>query len=188
MGKRLAWSALAGGFILFFWGWVWFGMLPMARMVTSILPPAAAEPVVAALKAAALPTGTYHWPAGDDSSEQAFAQSQAAFAAGPVLMLHYRAEGAGFMDPKVMGTGLIHFILSAGLVGWLVARGGTGSYGARWVSVAGIGLAVGFIARFSEPIWFFAPWPHFLYYAAGDVTGWALAGLAMARLLKPAES
>lgn len=188
MGKRLALSALAGGFILFFWGWIWFGMLPMARSVMPPLPAISGEAAVAVLKLSGLPTGTYLWPAGDDSSEEAIAKSQAAYRAGPVILMHYRAEGAPFMDPKIMGMGLIHFILSAALVGWLASRTGAGGSGARWVSVAGIGLAVGFIARFSEPIWFSAPWPYFLYYAGNDVTGWALAGLAMARLLKPVES
>lgn len=188
MGKRLALSAVAGGFILFFWGWIWFGLLPIAKTVMPSLPTAAGEPAVAALKAANLPTGAYLWPVADDSSPEAFAQSTAAYAAGPVILMHYRAEGAAFMDPKVMGVGLIHFILSAALVGWLTLRGASGSYGARWVTIAGIGLALAFIARLSEPIWFSAPLPYFLYYAGGDLTGWALAGLAMARLLKPVES
>ena len=186
MVKRLGLAALAAAFILFFWGWFWFGLSPLARQALQSLPESA-QPSVAALAASGLPTGTYIAPAYDDSTPEAIAQATAAYAAGPVAVIHYRNGGVSFMDPVVMLTGLAHFFVTALLIGWLSVISGTPlpSFRARWLVVAVSGILIGFGGRFSEPIWYSMPWGFFLYYAAFDISGWSLAGLAMARILKP---
>lgn len=188
MGKRLGLAALAAAFILFFWGFFWFGISPLAKQALPSLPDSA-QPGIAALAASGLPSGTYMYPAYDDSTPEITAKTIADYAAGPVAMIHFRAQGVGFMDPMVMLTGLVHFLISALLVGWLSMRGGgpADSFIARWSFVFGAGLLIGFAGRLSQPIWYQMPWDFFLYYAAFDVTGWALAGLAMARILRPAK-
>ncbi len=188
MGKRMALAALAAAFILFFWGFFWFGVSPLAKQVLQSLPETA-QPGVAAFAAGDLPSGTYMSPAYDDSTPEMTNRTVAAYAAGPVAMIHYRKSGVGFMDPAVMGIGFLHFLLSAMLVAWLSTRSGAPlpDFRRRWAFVAGAGLLVAFTGRFSQPIWYSMPWDFFLYYAAFDVTGWALAGLAMARILRPAK-
>lgn len=188
MVKRLGLAALAAAFILFFWGFFWFGLSPMARQVLQSLPEAA-QPGIAAFVAAGLPSGTYMSPAYDDSTPEATARTAAAYAAGPVAVIHYRNAGADFMDPAVMGAGLLHFFVAALIVGWLSVISGAPlpTFRARWLVVAVSGILIGFAGRFSEPIWYSTPWGFFLYYAAFDASGWSLAGLAMARILKPAQ-
>lgn len=188
MAKRLGLAALAAAFILFFWGFFWFGISSMARQVLPSLPETA-RPVIAAMAASGLPSGSYMYPAYDDSTPEMTARTIADYAAGPVAMIHYRSQGAGFMDPVVMLTGFVHFFISALIVGWLSVISGAPlpSFRARWLVVAVSGILIGFAGRFSEPIWYSLPWGFFLYYAAFDASGWSLAGLAMARILKPAN-
>jgi hypothetical protein len=189
MIKRLGLAALAAAFILFFWGFFWFGVSPLAKQSLQSLPDAAA-PGVAAFKAAGLASGTYMSPAYDDSTPQITAQTIADYAAGPVAMIHYHDGGVAFMDPGVMGMGFVHFFISALLIGWLYLRAGgpLPGFRDRWAFVVGAGLLIAFAGRLSEPIWYQMPWGFFLYYAAFDVTGWALAGMAMARILRPPAS
>ncbi|MFY8095506.1 MAG: hypothetical protein ACOVN0_18665 [Niveispirillum sp.] len=188
MGKRLGLAAMAGAFILFFWGFFWFGISPMAKQTLQPLPEGA-QPGISAMAASGLSSGTYISPAYDDSTPEIAAKTIADYAAGPVVMIHYRNSGIGFMDPVVMLTGLIHFFVSALIVGWLSVMSGAPlpTFRARWLVVAVSGILIGFAGRFSQPIWYQMPWDFFLYYAAFDVTGWALAGLAMARILRPAK-
>lgn len=186
MAKRMGLAALAAALILFFWGFFWFGISPLAKQSLQSLP-SSAQPGIALFAATGLASGTYMSPSYDDSTPEIAAQTVAAYAAGPVAMIHYRQTGVGFMDPAVMGVGFLHFFVSALLVGWLATRGGAPlpDFRRRWAFVAGAGLLIGFAGRFSEPIWYQLPWSFFVYYAAFDVTGWALAGLAMARILRP---
>ncbi len=188
MGKRLGLAALAAAFILFFWGFLWFGISPLAKQALPSLPNTA-KPGVAAMAASGLPAGTYMFPAYDDSTPEATARTIADYAAGPIAMIHYRDQGVGFMDPAVMGIGFVHFFIAALIVGWLsvMSGGPLPGFGARWQFVAVSGVLIAFAGRFSQPIWYSLPWDFFLYYAAFDVSGWALAGLAMARILKPAK-
>jgi hypothetical protein len=181
--KRLLLAALCGAVILFFWGFLWFGLLPGAKLTTQSMPEGAQE-AITAMTAANLPSGTYLYPPSSDATPEAIAQTQAAFAKGPVVRVHYRQEGATFMDPKVMLTGFAHFLAAAFIISWLANLLGITdrSWRDRLLFVAGIGFLIGFVGRFSEPIWYFAPWPFFLYYAAFDLTGWTLAGLAMASI------
>lgn len=188
MGKRLGLAALAAAFILFFWGWFWFGMSPLAKQTLQSLPETA-QPGIAAMAASGLASGTYMSPAYDDSTPEITAKTISDYAAGPVVMIHYRSGGSNFFDPMVMLSGLALSFVTALIIGWLSTRSGAPlpTFGARFGFVLGAGALIAVAGRFSVPVWYSMPWDFFLYYAAYDVSGWALAGLAMARILKPAE-
>jgi hypothetical protein len=186
MTKRIVLAALAGAVIFWFFGYVWFAATPLGAMTVQPLP-AAAQPAVESLKGSGLASGTYftpHWadPAVTDPEKVAEAMRN-----GPLVMVHYSAGGTDPFAPML--NGLVHFFVSALLLGLLVSRAGDSLQGftARWGFIALFGVAAAFYVRLGPAIWYGLPLEGFIWYGVYDVLGWIIAGAAMARILKPAD-
>ncbi|MFQ5724614.1 MAG: hypothetical protein ACE5G6_08970, partial [Terriglobia bacterium] len=131
MTGRLTLGALAGGVVLFLWGFIFWTILPFGHWSVSALPNEQA--VIETLRKAETPSGTYYFPAppeGGDVTDPEYVQKHSK---GPVGHLFYRAEGIDPNSPFTLLQGFFHFLLSALLVALLMkpALPQLGSYGLR---------------------------------------------------------
>jgi hypothetical protein len=102
-------------------------------------------------------------------------------------MITFRREGTDPMAPSVFLLGFLHMLASAFLLALALrtAAPALRAYGARVAFVALVGLFVGVWAHLGEPIWWHQPWGFHVLAAAHDVIGLGLAGLVLARFVRP---
>lgn len=182
MQMRVLVAGLAGGVVMFLWGFVFWALLPFPKV---FLP---ATPQEAALRRAlddALPaSGTYVFPS---RAEQDHATMKARYAEGPVGTVAFHKGGVDMDDPSVYVKGLAHFVacatIAAGILSTVV--GSLTTYGARALFVFRLGLFAGVAIEIAKSIWFYAPADFVLLDCAFHFTGWGLAGLAIARVVRP---
>ncbi|HEY2290257.1 MAG TPA: hypothetical protein VGM86_06085 [Thermoanaerobaculia bacterium] len=106
---------------------------------------------------------------------------------GPIAEILYQKEGSPAVSGGRLLAGLIHMFLSALLMALLLnlALPQLRSYGSRVTFVLLAGLAGAFFAHLGNPIWFHQPWSYHIFKTVYDVTCWALAGLVLARFVRP---
>ena len=185
MTLRVLVAGLAGGIVMFVWGFVFWAVLPLPKMY---LP---ATPHEAALRKAlddALPaSGTYVFPSRTQESDDTM---KARYAEGPVGTIAFHKGGVDMEDPTIFVKGLLHFIacstIAAGIMSTVI--GSLRSYGSRVLFVFRLGLFAGVAIEFAKTIWFYAPTDFILLNCAYHFTGWGLVGLAIARIVKPAAA
>ena len=184
-GKTIT-GALVGALVLFFVGFIWYGLLPIGA--SSFKPLPNPEAVVEAIKGGNMESGTYIYPFMErDGSATTMEEWQALHANGPLMEIRYHAGGAVVPDPGMMINGFIHFIISALIVAILMrmALPMLSSYGRRVGFVAMLGLFAGVFTHLSGPIWMYYPADRAIMDAVYSVLSWTLAGLAMAAIIKP---
>ena len=174
-------GAVLAAVVLFVWGFVVWGLMPVDPF-----PRIADEAAVSAVLLERLPETGYYLLPGDDSDMDAFVQRHRG---GPIAMIAFRREGTNPMAPSVFLLGLLHMLASTLLLG-LVLRAAAPrlrTHGALAAFVALVGVFVGVWAHLAEPIWWHQPWSFHLLAAAHDVIGLALAGLVLARFVRPEQ-
>ena len=127
--------------------------------------------------------GVYMLP----SSHLPKADMERLYAKGPIAMIYYRTEGMTGMSLKSLVMSLLHDLFSVALLALLMyrVRGSLESYGCR-VAFAGLaGLGMAFFSNLTNSIWFLYPWSFALTGLLYDVTIWVVAGLVLARFIKP---
>jgi hypothetical protein len=190
MNGRLIVGAVLSALVFFFWGFLFWGILEIGTIVYHPLPNA--ETVVGALRSSGMKSGTYMYPLMEHTgfkSSDAGAQEKlnAMFREGPLFEVRYHADGVDEMSPVTLVVGYLHFLVSTLLAG-LLMRMGIGSlrtYGRRLTFVVGLGAFAAVFAHLSGPIWFSYPWDRALLDVGYDLVGWFLAGLVLARFVRP---
>ncbi len=185
MTKKIVLGGLAGAVIIFFWGfltWVvtnWrmseFSRLQQEDMVTE------------AISKAAPADGVYYLPwsmpgPGEDAAkveEAAMRKMQNGIFAFLVVKHH---AGMDMATPMLTHIGLQ--FLACALVMWLLLRSAFVTFAARWYFVCIFGLAAALACYGPEFVWWHFPLA-WTIGGIGEITvGFALAGLAMAKIAK----
>lgn len=180
---RIFLGAALGAIVMMLVGFIfWGGVMAPFSVVQPISNEAAA---VAALNDAILESGVYVYPFPDMSSDtDAFVEKHLA---GPVMQVFFIKEGVNPQSPFTFVAGLVHFFVSALLLGALLylalPRLTSYDYRVLFIFLAGVFAAVS--VNLSNPIWWHHPWGFHLYSAAFNAVGWLLAGLVMAWIIKP---
>ncbi len=187
---RVFGGSLLATMVLMLWGYAYWALL---------LPPGTAlrdlhdQPELARALGSLLPrAGTYFIPHvaehEDDaeSGEQSHAELSEALG-GTVAMVHF-APGAG--DPLSPSTYILstaHFFISTVLASLLllVALPVLKTYARRVAFVFGLAVFATFAVRLTDPIWYRLPWAYFLYVALYLVSGWFVAALLIAAVVRP---
>jgi len=183
MNVRFVLGTLLGALVLFVWGFVYYAALPFGQKVMGAVPDD-----LAASTAVLGKTGVYYYPfmgeeaMGDPAAAEAWA---ARHRRGPLLFITYRAEGSDPMAPRMFVQGFLHFWLSTALAGLLLALAAPATYGARALFLFLAGLFAAVAVGLSPAIWWYQPWSFTLYQAIFPASGWLLAALAMAAIVKP---
>jgi len=187
MLARVTVGSLLAAVALFLWGWVFWGILPFSKTMVRPIPNGAT--VTKTLKENIPETGVYFYPimpenATSESEQKAF---QEAHLQGPLVQLYYHKEGVDPLTPAMMGSGFLHYWVSALLLGSLLALAAPSlsCYWSRMGFVFLTGLFAAFAIDLSSAIWFHHPWDYQLFAFGFDVSNWLLAGVILAAVVKP---
>jgi hypothetical protein len=182
MPLRVLLGGLLGGIVMFVWGFLFWAASPLPKMSLLELPHEAA--VMRALDEAIPASGTYMFPSMTEANHDTV---KARYAAGPVGMILIRKGGVDMEDPMTFVKGLLHFMACATIAGGILSTvvGSLRSYGSRALFVFRLGLFAGVAIEFAKAIWFYAPTDFIFLNCAYHFTGWGLAGLAIAAVVKP---
>lgn len=169
---RILTASLAGGAVLFFWGFLthvviewyapaWRGFSDEAAMIEAI-------------EANAPRGGLYYLPFRPDPNRMP----------GTEALVVVRAEGERPTMGVQMATGFAINAVSVGLVLWLLAPGAGATYLARVGRFALAGLVIGFVSHAYYWNWFGFPAVYFGLSVADAVIAWTLAGLVAVPLTR----
>ena len=186
MGKGVIAGGILGGLILFAWGGLAHTVLPLGRVGFQSLPHE--DVVLPALRQAAPGAGLFFFPGLDldHATDEALAAWAVKYKAGPSGLLIMPEPGTEHENPgqfiRQIGVDLFCGLVAASLLAQCAAR----SYGARLLFVTVLGLLGSVLI--TVPFW---NWYHFpADFTAATITesvvGFLLAGLAMAKIVKPA--
>ncbi len=180
--KRLVLGALVSAVAVFFWGFIYWNILPLRN---NTYHPVADEAGLAAGLRAALPaTGVYELPrqAAGETEEAALDR----YKAGPIAEIIFLRDGAAPYAPSRFILGFLHMFVSALLMGGLllIASPYLPTFGSRVKLLALAGIAGAFFAHFTYPIWYFHPWSLYTMRFLYDATCWLITALILARFVR----
>ena len=185
--KRTLIAGVVGGIVFFIWGMLAWMALPLHMSSMGGLPNESV--VTQTLKASGLESGVYAAPWSDNEEDWENPNSAWAKAhlAGPTYTVFYSAEGCAPMDPMTMLGGLLIDILGGLVAAFMLcmALPGCQTYGRRVLFITCLGVFVALIAHLGYWNWmkFSTDWT--FAFVVDVIVGWALAGAAMAAILKP---
>ena len=170
--KKLALAALAGGMVLFAWGFAAWMLLPMRESTIKQLPNESA--FVSSLQRANAPRGVYFFGGPDRPP-------------GPQGLLVYTPMTEAMNGGQLART-FVFDVLSALAVAWLLSRAAAMSFARRvlFVILAG-GVLAAMIVDLPNWNWFAYPGHYTLMSALDRLIGWVLAGVALAAIVKPQQ-
>ena len=183
--KRILLGAVVGGFIVFAWSAVQHMATPLATAGISALP--GEEAVLAALRANVREDGFYFFPAAGMSPDMTPAEHEAwaeRMRTGPSGVMVVHPQGAEPMPMRGLVYELVSDILAALLVAFGLAHV-VAPYGRRVLLVALAGVFVALAGSASYWIWYGYPTAYIGAEAIDHIVGWLLAGLAMAKIVRP---
>ena len=185
MTKKIVLGGLAGSLIIFVWGFLTWVVLQWRAPEFSRMQQE--EVVMTALEQGAPSDGVYFVPwsmagPGEDAAKveaEAMKKMTDRLFAFVVVKHHAGAD----MGPLMLTHLLVQFLACA-LVMWLLLRSAFVTFAARWYFVSMFGLAAGLACYGPELVWWHFPLA-WTIGGIGEITvGFALAGLAMARIAK----
>jgi hypothetical protein len=185
--KKVLLAGLLGGVIAFVWSSI-IHMLPTGHMGLSTLNDKE-DVVVPVLKSNIQQSGAYFFPGADMSKSLTKEQQDAWMAkmkAGPTGLLIYNAGASEAISPKSL---LIEFLSTAvcGLIAAFILASTVGSVGGRAILVAMMGLFAWLAISISQWNWYKFPFSFIALDALDQVIGWLLAGVLMAKMIRPAK-
>lgn len=180
---RIIIAGIIGGIVMFVWTSIAHIALPLGQVGFSQIPNE--KPVLSALEnSIGSGSGLYFFPWTDMKSSNAMAQVEAKLKVNPSGLLIYRPPGAGGMTAQTL---VIEFAKEAAIsiiAAFLLAQTILLSYAARAGFIGLIGLAAGLTTNVSYWNWYGFPGDYTVAYAATDIIGYIVAGLAIAAILK----
>lgn len=190
---RILISGVVGGIVFFFWGFLVHVVFQFYSDVIRSVPD---ENAIRAVVQAEIPeSGAYFFPAypQHDSEmtelevEALTAQFNERHEAGPIGLLFVQKEGMKAMQPMIFIRGLGIFVL-VGLVASLLlaaAAPAMPSYVGRVLFILSIGVVVVLFSDISAWNWWHMPGDYTRTHVIDHLVAWALAGAAMAGIVKP---
>jgi hypothetical protein len=184
MGRILL-AGIVGGIVVFVWGALSHMVLPVGEMGIRVLPDE--EAVVSTLRTTIREPGLYLYPGMDMTREPTEAEQkawEARYKAGPRGMLVYQPGGDQPLSPRQFGTELLADIVAALIAAWLLSRA-VEPYLRRVVFVTFLGFFAWLVTSVSYWNWYGFPTEFVLAEAVDSIVSWLLAGLVLAKIVKP---
>lgn len=185
---RVLIATVVGGVLLFGWGNVsWMVLDWHDATVRSVGDADDEDALRAAITDAGLVSGFYAWPRmpEDWNDKKAMDAYTATHASGPVGTLVVKRDAGEPMPPSLfVGGGLIS-LATAGVLSLLVAVAGARTFIRRWMLVILAGVAAGLSGEAMTWNWFYLPTDYASVMMADRLTGFVIAGLAIALIVRP---
>jgi hypothetical protein len=181
--KRLVLSAFFAALLAFLWGFIFWTTSLSSHVFNHTTLEREAE-VGKALNSLLGANGAYQIPdplLGDPQTLNSRAQ------AGPIAMIHFRAQGAPAFSPRVMAEGFGHMFLSFLLLGLMLmgVAHRLPNYGDRAQMMVLLALGAALWSNLGDPIWFHQSWRYHALIALYDAVALSLGGLVLAAFIKP---
>ena len=186
--KKIILAGILGAVIAFVWSAV-VHTNPLTGMMGLSMLNAKEDAVMAAVKENVPQPGLYFFP-GMDMSKSCTKEEEAAwtakYKAGPAGLLLVQPNGGDPMPPSML---IIEFVSTLGgaLIAAFILAATVGSYVRRVAMVMLLGLFGWLAISVSQWNWYAFPFAFVALDAIDQVIGWLLAGLLMAKLIKPAK-
>ena len=184
--KRILIAAIVGGIIVFIWSAVAHMITPLGMAGFSVLGDRE-ESFIEALRANVPKSGMYMIPGEEDAQDLTPEQEKAwmdKIRRGPYALVVYTAGGSEPFDPMQLIRELVSTIIAAFIVAWILSLTG-GPYFTRVIIVTLFAVFAWFSLTQSYWTWYKFPTAFVLAEAATEILGWFLAGLAMAKIVRP---
>ncbi|MEM6456877.1 MAG: hypothetical protein AAF772_17430 [Acidobacteriota bacterium] len=185
--SRMLLGAFLAALAMFFFGYIYWGMLPTGQM--GFERPADEAALTEALRAHLPTDGAYYLPgpppAGDAGAMEAWTANHAA---GPIAMISVRTSGATPMSPVLFASGFVHMLISCLILGGLLfaMRDRLPTFATRFAVAAIGGIAGATYAHLGDPIWWYTAWDFGLLKWLYDSISWVFAGAILARFVRSA--
>jgi len=189
MAKRVIIGGIAGGIILFMWGFLSWVVLDLHS--ETILEHEGTMALIENGKDVLPHEGVYYFPPRPSNREDTAAMEvwMEAHRQGPVGMIFWQPVGDEPMSVTNLAQGLLLEIGMVMLAGVLLALAlpSLPTYGNRLLFVTGLGLFVVLAARMSDWVFMGFPTRYTASIALGGVVSWVLVGLVLAGIVKPRQ-
>ena len=184
--KKILLAAILGGLVMFVWSAL-VHMNPLTGMMGLTMLNEKEDAVMAAVRDNVKLPGMYFFP-GCDMSKPMTREARAAWAAkykaGPSGLLLVQPGGGEPMTPGQLVTEYaLNF--SCALIAAFILASLVGTYFRRVAVVMLLGLFSWLTISMAYWDWYLFPFPFIALDAINQVIGWLLAGLLMARMIKP---
>lgn len=193
--NRIIPAGLAGGVILWIWGFVSWVMLPLHQSTLKPIPNEAE--IVSSLQTSLGETGVYQFPAmpaeqpgmSEEAMGAAMENYLEKYHSGPLGLLFYDPHGRDPFMLWQMIAGLIIFMVSAGIVAWFLSRStaAAGGYLSRviYCGMIGVFLAIGTHLSEWNRMGFPSDWT--TAQMIDSIIAWLLAGAGIAAIVKTGD-
>ena len=181
---KLVIGSLLAALALFFFGFIYWALSPMGH--AAMKPTGNDAAVQAALRSVLTESGSYVVPGNEGTQEEMTALHEA----GPLAVIHYKAEGGPVMPPSAFVRGLLHSFTCALLLGFFMKLGlrSLPTYRCRLGFSVLLGATCALFWDAGAHIW----WMHSGAWSASaalyDVLAFTVLGSVMAALVKPAAA
>jgi len=186
VGKRTLLAAIVGGFVMFAWSALAHMVLPLGEMGLSSIPAQAESAVLEGLRANLPGPGLYFYPGMTGQDAAAMAAWTEKVETGPSGLLLYHPSGGAVMGASTLLGEIGSDVLAALIAAIVLANVAFEGLVPRAGLTALLGLFAWASISLSTLIWYRYPAPFVVAEGVEQVVGWFLAGLAMARLVRPA--
>jgi hypothetical protein len=193
MGKRIVLAGLVGGVLVFIVSGILHSSTKLAEVGIRSIPNE--DLVLLAMRNSMLEAGFYFFPAPNLSpmskEEKAAEQSRylARFKQGPTGIVIYKTGGEDLSFGKLLLVQFLIGLAGAFIAAWILgANVSATTYGARVMIIVLIGLFAELYIVLPYWNWYWFPTNYTIGHLIGGVVSWAIAGLAMAAIVKqPAD-
>jgi len=187
MKKNLL-AVFLGAVIFFVWS-AFIHMNPLTAPMGLSMLNDKEDTVMADLKVTVPAPGLYFFPAMDMSKRMTKEQQDAwtaKYKAGPTGLLLIQPSGVDMTMVSQMSIAFVSTLLCAALAAFVLTAT-VGSFLRRVMVVAAIGLFAWLAISIEQWDWYEFPFGFVALDAINQVIGWTLAGLLMAKMIKPAN-
>lgn len=167
---RIALASVVAAVALFFFGFVWWGLLmPIVRPADVITDASLVENMASSLDG----SGPYFFPdyAGSDDATS-----------GPAAILYFNRQAPAMST--VMGLGFGHMLISTLIASVFASLVSARTFATRFGVVFFLGLFVAVWADVGNMIWWRHPLPWTGFHFGYDVLSWVIGGLIIASIVK----
>jgi hypothetical protein len=180
-------AAIAGGIVLFMWGFISHMVLQLGEAGIKTIPAATEESVLSTLKGSLNEHGFYIFPGYDIQGHPTPDEMKAweeKYQSGPIGVLIYDPAGRAPLAPRQLLTELLANIAAAAIAAYVLSLV-SGGFARRVLVSILLGLFSWIVLNVPYWNWYGFPGDFTLVEGMDQILSWLLVGLVLARMVRP---